>query len=249
MKEKELVATLSEIAGDEAIATVVARTVLASDMLALDNTYDAQLSYIPETEPNIPEAERRKYFRISAELTQVLYNQSNEPMDYPVKVDYFNLISPFVAPGGDVTFEEMEFRPVNEEKFQIAESRLISRTELLAAERKAYPNRLVLESYRIGAGERVLVRIKTTSYEPIERGEVSVFVFRKTVNMRMSITFPRGALDNFKVEHFFIHQSCQSPSGVVNCNFDSDTENGIVRAEIKGGILPLNGITVNWIHK
>ena len=58
MKEKELVATLSEIAGDEAIATVVARTVLASDMLALDNTYDAQLSYIPETEPNIPEAER-----------------------------------------------------------------------------------------------------------------------------------------------------------------------------------------------
>lgn len=248
LNEDQLVLTLQSIAGRKEIAQVVAQTVLESGFYFTNHTYSAVLRRLEG--PLWTDEQKAKFVILHATQTKTVHNPSDRSQEFPIRVKHFNLTSPSVNPNDkQITYEQMTIRVLDHDGREVG-TRIIPRDELsrhVAA--GGAVSELVPNGSRIPAHGSQEIELTTVSYEPIHNGEIALLAERKTVDMKLSVTFPDNRFDDFTCDPFFVHRGAYETPSTITAQTSRDALKSEITASIKGGILPLNGIIIKWDHK
>ena len=127
---------------------------------------------------------------------------------------------------------------------QVVEKRFMNQDELEAIARRNGSMSILQIKFEIPAGGRAEVVRKTLSLELEDYGEIALLVGRQALGLQASVRFPGkswGGLPKPDVD--FVHQDGADASV---CQYHPDPENGVLTAEIKGALLPFNGMIITW---
>jgi hypothetical protein len=215
----------------------VVQSVLNGGPYYSDYHYDVTLSASPLSP---------LFFEVDTEQGMVIHNPTDQTYPYELVLTMSGLTPPdsLLTAQHRVLYKQVVFMPVNEQGGATGRAVQYDRASLMSA-LHASTEQLFPLKYQIPPREAVMLTVKIQTWEPKERGYIALRTVKKALGMSMSVTFPPGEGDQFDTDTQFGHPLRADPRVCVPARIDPN--NGDRRImEIRGGLLPFNGITFAW---
>lgn len=228
LDEEALIDALTPLSGRAELSEIAAQSVLDGGIYYTACFYEATLTY----------GEDKKYLEVAATQGMTIHNPTERSLDFPFRMTTRVTSLPDL-PVPALSYEQLTYRLMDTNNQVVREltwdkDRLRSDAALSIETGQTHLSKIL----RIGPGEHAELRLVTRSWEPTNQGMLAYSVMRKAVDMKLKVIFPN---ESFEKSVLFTHSRAAEPD---ICHVEEEPK--AVKAEIRGGVLPYNGIAVTW---
>lgn len=240
----ELVEQLTRVVRERDLAGIAVDLVLHEDVFFVRSTYAGELSFLegPQWKPD----QRNRLVLVNAKVVKEIKNPLDVGLKFPIAITHLNIVPLGDAQGpGDCVYRKMTI-VMMDENHRVVSTKVLDSDELNSSISRDGRTKLKPE---IPPNHFEEVTLETRTFERISDGGITFLTQMPTLDMDMSLRFPNGRFGNLEPANpLFAHGGCREAdmSTTTKWAWHIDADSGMVRARIRNGILPLNGIVLRW---